>query len=268
MPATPVPILPEAGFNRLALCRHGPMLFNRHDQYVGASLATYGEFSPGEMVLFAKLVGAGAHVVEVGANSGAHPVGLAQLVGPSGRVHAFEPQRIVFQTLCANLALNSCTNVLARHEAAGAEAGEILVPALAPDRTNNFGGLSLRGATSGERVTLRRLDDLALPACHLLKIDAEGMEVEVLRGAAASVAAHSPFLYVENDRTERAAELVALLLGWNYQLYWHTPPLFEPENFAGEAANIFGVTASLNLLCVAAERNITVQGLRDGRIPL
>ena len=263
MPERPAPALPAGGFNEIAACRGGPMLFNRHDQYIGASLRKYGEFSPGEGDLFRQLLGPGAVVVEVGANLGAHTVELSRIVGPQGAVIAFEPQRIVFQTLCANLALNSCANVFALQAAIGAAPGEIAVPFLPPDQPNNFGGLSLIGATGGERVPLRTIDEFDLKACHLLKLDLEGMEVEALRGAAATIAATRPILYVENDRAERSAELITLLLSMNYKLYSHTPPLFSPDNFAGDAENLFGNIVSINLLCLPAERAITVQGLPE-----
>ncbi|HZK98573.1 MAG TPA: FkbM family methyltransferase [Caulobacteraceae bacterium] len=113
MTERPPPTLPADGFNALAACRRGPMLYNRNDQYVGASLARYGEFSRGESDLFGQIVRPGATVVEGGANIGVHTVEFSQRVGPGGSVWAFEPQRIVFQTLCANLALNSCVNVRA-----------------------------------------------------------------------------------------------------------------------------------------------------------
>ena len=263
MPQRPPPTIPETGFNDVAMCRGGPMLYNRHDQYVGASLRKYGEFSPGETEVFRRIVLPGMLVIEVGANIGAHTVELSRLVGPQGGVIAFEPQRIVFQTLCANLALNSCANVHAMQVAVGAEAGDIMVPFLAPDRPNNFGGLSLLGVSEGERVSLRRLDDFGLPACHVLKLDLEGMEVEAIKGGAAMIAAHRPLMYVENDRPNRSAELIALLLGLNYRLYQHNPPLFTPNNFAEDPENIFGNLVSMNLLCVPAERNLTIQGLPE-----
>lgn len=263
MPERPPPVLPADGFNEIAMCRGGPMLFNRHDQYVGASLRKYGEFSPGESDLFRQLLGPGAIVVEVGANLGAHTVELSRLVGPQGAVIAFEPQRLVFQTLCANLALNSCANVFAFQAAIGDAPGDIVVPLLDPGKTNNFGGLSLIGATAGERVPLRTIDEFALKTCHLLKLDLEGMEVEALRGGVQTIAATRPIMYVENDRKERAAELIGLLLSWNYKLYAHNPPLFSPENFAGDTENLFGNIVSINLLCLPTERNITVQGLPE-----
>ncbi len=263
MTQRPPPSLPPGGFNDIAMCRGGPLLFNRHDQYVGASLRKYGEFSPGEAELFRKLLHPGAIVVEVGANIGAHTVELSRMVGPQGVVVAFEPQRIVFQTLCANLALNSCANVHAFPFAIGAAPGQIIVPALPPDQPANFGGVSLLGATAGETVPLRALDEFQLPHCEVIKLDLEGMEVEALRGGAAFIARHRPILYVENDREERSAELIGLLRSWDYRLYPHTPPLFAPGNFAGDGENIFGAIVSINLLCLPAERNVTVEGVPE-----
>jgi hypothetical protein len=90
--------------NRVKQCRHGMMLYNVHDLYVGRSLDQYGEFSQGEIDLFGQILKPGQVVLDVGANIGAHTLWFAQTVGPSGTVLAFEPQRIVFQALCANLA--------------------------------------------------------------------------------------------------------------------------------------------------------------------
>jgi FkbM family methyltransferase len=257
---TKPPVLPEDGFNAIATCRTGPLLYNRHDQYVGASLQKYGEFSAGETELFRRIVPVGATVIEGGANIGAHTVELSRLVGPQGKVVAFEPQRIVFQTLCANLALNNCANVHAYQCGIGAEPGEIMVPFLPPDRPANFGGLSLSETTEGEETPLWTIDAIGLTACHMIKLDVEGMEVEALKGAVETVRTHRPLMYVENDRVARSAELITLLLSWDYRLYWHRPPLFSPTNFAGNTENIFGNIASHNVLCVPRERDLTVKG--------
>ena len=259
----PPPGLPADGFNEIAMCRVGPLLFNRHDQFVGASLRKYGEFSPGEAALFRQLVTPGATVLEVGANIGAHTAELSRLAGTRGSVVAFEPQRVVFQTLCANLALNSCANVQAFPFAIGAESGEIAVPFLPPDQLANFGGLSLTGATVGDRVPLRTLDEFQFPACHVIKLDVEGMEVEALRGGARLIAAHRPILYAENDRQDRSEELLGLLRTWNYRLYLHAPPLFSPDNYAGDTENIFGNLISINVLCIPAERDVKMQGFHE-----
>jgi methyltransferase, FkbM family len=247
----------------LRMCRTGPMLYNKHDIYIGGSLQKYGEFSVGEQDVFSQIVGPGAVVVEVGANIGAHTVELARLAGRDGEVHAFEPQRIVFQALCANLALNQRTNVFARQAAVGAKSGTIAVPHLDPSARDNFGGVSLREVTFGESVPLIALDSLDLPACHLLKVDVEGMEVDVLKGGEQLIETHRPIMYIENDRVERSEELLRVVERLRYNAYWHLPRIFNPENYFGDAENVFGDIESGNILCVPSETQLAVAGLRQ-----
>jgi FkbM family methyltransferase len=234
---------------------------------MGGSLQKYGEFSVGEQEVFAQIVRPGAVVVEVGANIGAHTVELARLAGRGGEVHAFEPQRIVFQALCANLALNQCTNVFARHAAVGAHAGTIRVPFHDPSVRFNFGGVSLRNVDDGEVVPLVTLDSFELHACHLLKVDVEGMEVEVLKGSEKLIMAHRPIMYLENDNLERSEELLGILVRLDYNAFWHFPQVFNPANYFGDAENIFGRIQSVNIFCVPREMNLVVDGLRRVQSP-
>jgi len=249
-------------FNALLQSRHGYTLYNRNDIYIGRSLELYGEYSEGEIQLLGQLVESGETVVEVGANIGAHTLPLAQLVGPSGSVYAFEPQRVVFQTLCANVAMNSLSNVHCRHTAVGAESGEILVPLLDYGAENNFGGLGLGQCTQGERVPVTTVDGLKLQACHLIKVDVEGMEQSVLEGAGETISRFRPFLYVENDREEHSASLIEHMLNLDYRLFWHLPPLFRPGNFFEQPNNVFGNIVSVNMLAVPASSHVKIKGLK------
>src|SRR5437667_3081653 len=88
------------GHLRVRRCRHGVMLYNLNDVYIGTMLDLYGEFSEGEEEVFRQFLRSGMTVVEVGANIGAHTLSIARHVGPQGRVLAFEPQRKVFKS-CA-----------------------------------------------------------------------------------------------------------------------------------------------------------------------
>jgi FkbM family methyltransferase len=229
------------------------MLYNQHDIYVGRSLDLYGEFSEAETHLFRQILHPGDFVVEVGANIGAHTVFLAQLVGPTGSVMAFEPQRIVFQTLCGNLALNSITNVAAYQQAVGSQLGQIVVPKIDYARQGNFGGLALGGHNQGEVVTVVTLDSLNVRPCRFLKIDVEGMEKTVLQGAVRTIAQDKPLIYVENDRREKSDELIGFIDSLGYKMYWHRPRLFNPENFFGNAENVFANIISLNMLCIPVD---------------
>jgi FkbM family methyltransferase len=252
---------PNAPFNRIAQCRYGLMVYNVNDLYVGRAFDAYGEFSEGEVTLFTALVRPGDVVVEVGANMGAHTVPLAQLAGPSGAVYAFEPQRLPFQLLCANAALNSLANVWAMQAAVGTGEGMVRVPDLNPRNVQNFGGLSLPEQQLGEEVPVIALDELTLERCRLLKVDVEGMELDVLKGAARLIERCRPLAYVECDRKEKATELLQHLLACRYRVYWHAPPLFNPNNFRKNADNAYGHTVSLNVLCVPSEMPDPVNGL-------
>lgn len=260
-------VVPFPQFNRLKQCRYGQMLYNVHDKIIGRSLHLYGEFSEGEASVFRQVVKAGQVVVEVGANIGAHTVLLAQLVGGGGRVIAFEPQRIVFQTLCANLALNSITNVQCFHAAAGKEAGSIVVPQLDYARENNFGALGLGSHKQGENVPVLTIDGLNLTQLNYLKIDVEGMEQEVLEGAKRTIAAFSPLIYVENDRKEKSESLIRFIDSLGYDMYWHKPPYFNRDNFAGNEENAFPEVYSLNMACVPKSMHRVVKGMEKVQVP-
>lgn len=240
--------------NELKMCRYGQMLFNRFDRYIGRSLQVYGEFSEGECDVFRQIVRPGNTVVEVGANIGTHTVPLAQWVGPQGSVLAFEPQRVVFQKLCANIALNSLLNVHCYQQAVGSEIGSIVVPLLDYQSENNFGGLGLGTFTRGERVPLVTIDALDLSACDFLKLDVEGMEREALLGGQKTIDQYKPVIYVENDRQERSDDLIRTLDQMGYAMYWHLPPYFNPNNFAGNSENIFGNLVSKNMICFHQSR--------------
>jgi FkbM family methyltransferase len=254
--------LAGSGFNRLARTRHGLMLSNRNDTYVGRSLAELGEFSEGEAELFRQIVRPGMTVVEAGANIGAHTIVLARLVGEAGYVHAIEPQRLVFQTLAGNVALNSLANVRCYQAAAGEQLGSIVVPMLDVKSPNNFGGLGLGAHELGERVPVMTVDSLKLPQCGILKIDVEGMELAVIRGAADTIRRCKPILYVENDRAERSPALIEAILALGYKLYWHLPPYYAAGNYYGNATNVFGDMVSLNMLGIHASVPTNIQGLR------
>lgn len=257
----------DAPFNRLKDCRHGRMLYNVNDIYIGRSLELYGEYSEGEMEILRQVLRPGDVVMDIGANIGTHTVFFARVVGPGGAVLAFEPQRLVFQTLCANVALNSLVNVWCHNAAIGENTGTIIVPTLDPWTPNNFGGLALGMHPAGDPVPLLRADSIPLPRCRLMKIDVEGMELPVLRGAAGIIERHKPILYVENDRAERSRELVRHIASLGYELYWHTPPLFNPSNYLRNPTNVFGDTASFNMLCVHRSLKHDLRGFRPVEVP-
>jgi hypothetical protein len=124
--------------------RHGWMFFDAEDVWVGRALRELGEYSWEEVRMLCALASRspGAVVVDAGAHIGTLTVPLASYIASSGGVvHSFEPQRLQFQMLCANLALNGIGNVYAQQAALGACDGTIGVP-VRPEQKNT-GGMSL-----------------------------------------------------------------------------------------------------------------------------
>jgi FkbM family methyltransferase len=259
-------------FTCIRKCRHGLFCYFPHDQYIGRALDIYGEYAEAEVDLYDKLLKPGMVVIEVGANMGSLTVPIAKFVGETGRVFAFEPQRIIFQQLCANLAMNGILNVFAEPMAVGDGTGEVGVLPTDYRKPANFGGTYLV-ASAPEMVPMIRLDDYygggVKPS--FLKIDCEGMELAVLKGAEKMIAESRPAIYVEYP--ERAgSEMIQWLMDHKYDMWWHIPMLFNSDNFRANkddrdpcvynAENNTGL-ASGNIFCMPSEKQFKVVGLRS-----
>jgi FkbM family methyltransferase len=145
----------------------------------------------------------GTTVIDVGANTGFFTVRFARWVGPAGRVIAVEPETENLWLLRHRLERSGLgTNVDVIEGVAAEEPGMLRLalnrfhPA---DHRIGKEGLPVRAWTIDELVAAR-----GWPAISLVKIDVQGAEVRVLRGARATIARFHPRLFVEVD--DRALE--------------------------------------------------------------
>jgi FkbM family methyltransferase len=249
---------------QLVAARHGRFLVSPHDVYLGRAVIEYGEYGEIEWKFLEQLMRSGMDAIEVGANIGTHTVSMAsKLAGMGRRLLAVEPQPVVFQNMCANIALNGLFNVIAENAACSDTLGELTFQAPDYFRENNSGGVSMREDGSGNRrVRSLPLDDLVPPEFDvgLIKIDVEGFEQKVLEGAVKTIARFRPTIYVENDRIEKSKALIEWLWAAGYKMWWHIPFLFNPENFAGNSENIYGNVGSFNMLALPNESTMEVKG--------
>ena len=173
------------------------------------------------LAFFPRYLRAGDIVADVGANIGDVAIVCARTVGPRGTVHAFEPHPRVFGWLGQNVELNRLENVQLTNAALGERDGALDV---SNDRRDDMNRLLPAGG--GISVPVRRLDDLLEGAerIDLLKIDVEGFELFVLRGAP-RVLERSCAVYIEvgvehfRQFGYCCAEVFGLLTAQGFALY-------------------------------------------------
>jgi len=229
----------------------------------------YGEYGGAEQAFLKALIKPGDHIIEAGANIGSHTIGLAKAAGAGGRVYAFEPQPACYSILQAQIALNQISSIVAYPEAAGRERGHLWLPKTNYEALGNFGGVSLsQDQTMGSQaVDVVSLDErCAEVPCTLIKIDVEGMEEQVIRGAAKLIQKNRPIIYLENDRIDKSRSLISALLQLGYRLWWHITPLYNPSNFFKIKDNIYGNTASFNMVCACQDHEL-FKGLVEIKSP-
>ena len=242
--------------------KHGVFLYNKNDLFIGRSLECYGEWCEPGLDILLQCTTLGGTILDVGANIGTHTVALAKKVGTNGRVIAFEPQRIIYQNLCANVSLNRLTNVDCLQKGVGEDTAVFPVPIMDPEKQQNFGAFEIRGYKTGEPVEIITIDSLSLEACSLIKVDVEGMEKEVLTGANDTIREFRPLMFIENNNLDKSEELIANIFAMEYVAWWVIANYFRPSNFFANEENIFSTSApSADLFCVPAEQPVNITGL-------
>ncbi len=267
-------------------CKWGQMLLLRGDM-ISQYADLYGEWSELEVSLFRDILQADSNVVEIGANIGLHTIPLSKIVS-QGKVICFEPQRMIFQMLCANCALNNRINVYAYNQAIGDSEERLEIACTDYRDPWNYGAYSVARGYNTERpfqgnewvehVQLIRLDDHpqvdGLDSIQLLKIDVEGMEMAVLAGAAGLIQRHRPYLFIENNNVENGDKLILAIHDLGYEAYWFCTERFSEQNYNRVQWRIPG--GDINMICFPREQAVNsvpfakVHGYRDlkeGRSP-
>ncbi len=195
-PGTPVPILTTAARGKQWIAGSGP-----HSCWLGINEVV-------KRKQFSTYVLPGHVVYDIGANVGSYTMLASVLAGPRGLVVAFEPVPENVAYLRRHITLNQLTNVVVQDVAVSDESGVAAFHATT-DRV-------LGRIDAGGRLQVRtvRLDDMVQgglrpPDC--LKIDVEGAEAAVLRGAAGVLATHRPVIFLATHGRQVHAECLAVL---------------------------------------------------------
>jgi FkbM family methyltransferase len=177
-------VLTRAGAPRPAVAGDEGILLGFGRDFVTMTVATRGSFEPLLSQRLRALTPPGGVWIDVGANVGYVSMLAARWVGPLGRVYSFEPARQTFDRLRANLALNRVTNVVPFQLGCSSAVGEVELVVPGEDLGRSH---VAQAGEQGERVAIVTLDahfaSQPLDRLDFLKIDAEGHDLEVLKGA-------------------------------------------------------------------------------------
>jgi FkbM family methyltransferase len=186
-------------------------LVRQHD-HIGRRIVAWEEWEPHVRMAIERAARPDGVAVDAGAYIGVHTVTMSRCFQT---VYAFEPQRGIFQMLCGNLALNRCLNVIAHNAALYDRAGsmhlaplerqEVNVPTCDGqpdyDHIENAAALSFEFVTDGNGdVRAIRLDDMSLEDVALIKVDTQGADLRVLRGAEETIRRCRPTVLFEWER--------------------------------------------------------------------
>jgi FkbM family methyltransferase len=202
--------------------------------------ANFRQWFDGEFGAFSKCVRGGNVAIDVGANLGFITLVLSKLVGDGGRVYSFEPSSRTYAKLEHVIERNRLSNVTPLNYALGAETCEL--PLATPQSSGNA-SLALEGvgAKAVELVRIQPLDaglGSELSRLDFIKIDTEGFEIEVLRGAEQTITRLRPVIFIElaAEFFESSSRSIVWLKERGYEF-----PIEPDFRVAKNGANFFAV---------------------------
>ncbi len=160
------------------------MYINPHDMVVSKKLVFDNAWEPFETEIFMREIKPGDVVLDIGANIGYYTLLAAKLVGPTGRVYAFEPEPVNFELLKKNVQANGFTNVILEQKAVSNQTGRLKL--YVSDQNKGDHQIYASGESrSFVEIEAVRLDDYFrdyTAAIHVVKMDIQGAEGFALEG--------------------------------------------------------------------------------------
>lgn len=201
------------------------LLVSTKDSGLGMFLRTKGEYEPLQTNLFIQTVKPGDIVFDIGANVGYYTLLASKLAGTKGKVYAFEPDPRTAALLNKNIKLNKCTNVTVVQSALSTQKG---ITTLVLDEANP--GESSLANGKGKKITIQGttlydfIQQNKIKNIDVIKIDVEGAELEVLKGAQNSLTKNRGVMFIECNKkalqqfSESPKTLLNLLSTFGYQI--------------------------------------------------
>ncbi len=242
----------DDGRDRTCRLRSGMLACVRTDSIIGRTLYLCGDYDPKVSKLCSAPLCPGDTMVDIGAQFGDTALPATMRVGPDGLVHAFEPNPRSASLLRRAIGLNKISNMRVHEVALSDSDGEHDL--FVPDGSPEAGTLTDRNASrSGEhiRIVTRKTSDylreIGVTTCRVLKLDVEGHEGAVLRGAVDFLRDHPPHVVIFESERRRGPfgdrEEVVILRNSGYTIYqvmkslWRLRLRIVPDDFPSQGSS-------------------------------
>lgn len=226
----------------------GEFIVYKNDSIVSQAIALYGEYSFAEIVIMSRYLNQQSLYVDVGTNIGYHAVAVSHFVGCN--VIGFEPHPNHFAVIAHNV---KDRNILVYNAAVSNKSGSIRIADFDESEFGNYGEVAKDN--DGIEVSSVKLDDIKLDACTVIKIDVEGHELNVLKGATKTIKKFRPVIFFEALEGNNWEECRQFLADKDYKAYWvvcRVRPLHT--TYKETELNPFNDSASFNILAVPNEK--------------
>lgn len=268
---------PAKGFAPLATSWGGRVIADP-TRAIGRSIVVTGVFDLAVSEILARLIAPGDTVIDAGANVGYMTVLAAAAAGRRGHVIAFEPHPDLFQVLLQNVEFAGRFGCRVEpHQVALGDANGTSALNIPDDFDGNDGMATLAPMPSrigSVVVNVRRLDDLVDGSVAVMKVDVEGFEARLLRGAERLLAARKVRHIVFEDHEPGQSEMVRMLAHAGYRLFaigWRTGGLAiapierRPLSRMYEAPSFVATLAEADLMACTRRRGWQVLSPRFSR---
>jgi hypothetical protein len=218
---------------KIVQTKYGDFLNLENDNFIRECLEKLGGWEIPTLDICKSFLKEDGIVIEVGAHIGTHTVPISKMC-KRGIVFSFEMQRLIFQILNSNVMLNHCPNVCTYMEAVSNEnkydsLGDVDYFNLKDINSGNF-NLNQLKAEKGYPINIISLDEKFknLYKLDLIKIDAEGHEVSILKGAMNLINKFKPLILTEFD-VKNKEEIIELLPNYNFEDVSNTYKVLDTE---------------------------------------
>jgi len=216
--------------------RAGSVLKFRSNSVLSESIYVGSGFEDAENTLLRSLAAPGMLAMDIGANMGLYTVLLGKAVGASGHVWSFEPFQPIVNYLKENIQLNGLTNISVVEQAASDQNGRMAFHVFADgcDVYNSLGAMerpaedlrSVKKISVSVTTLDAYADRIGIESIDVLKVDVEGAEEKVVRGAERLIKrssnAHIMLEMYEPSATQcgcSSQRLAAVLLDWGFLMF-------------------------------------------------